>query len=133
MGSISGRQYNSWGCILSKANVTLVNYGIGNLQAFCNIYSRLNVTVDIASKPDELSHAKRIILPGVGAFDWAMTRLIDSGLRGILDDLVLKQKVPVLGVCVGMQMMAKESEEGVMPGLGWLDAKVKHFNQNNLL
>ena len=60
-----------------------------------------------------------------------MTRLIDPGLREILDDLVLKQKVPVLGVCVGMQMMAKESEEGVMPGLGWLDAKVKHFNQNN--
>ena len=132
MGSVKGSRYNSWRCILSKANVTLVNYGIGNLQAFCNIYSRLKITIDIASKPDELSHANRIILPGVGAFDWAMTRLIDTGLKEILDDLVLKQKVPVLGVCVGMQMMAKKSEEGVIPGLGWLNAEVKHFNHNNL-
>lgn len=132
MGPVSYSWYNSRRCILSRANVTLVDYGIGNLQAFFNIYSRLNVSIDIASTPEELSCAKRIILPGVGAFDWAMTRLIDSGLREMLDDLVLRQHVPVLGVCVGMQIMAKNSQEGVIPGLGWLDAKVKHFNRNNL-
>jgi glutamine amidotransferase len=107
--------------------VTLLNYGLGNIQAFYHIYERLNVEVRIASTPDELSGAERILLPGVGAFDWAMTRLNQSGLRDVLDDLVVCRKVPILGICVGMQMMAKFSEEGGMPGLGWIDAEVRRF------
>lgn len=112
--------------------LTLVNYGLGNLQAFHHIYTRLNLPVTIAAKPEELLKAEKIILPGVGAFDWAMTRLNNSGLRDILDKLVLEQGVPVLGVCVGMQMMANHSEEGVLPGLGWIDSIVKRFDVANL-
>ena len=109
--------------------ITLVDYGLGNVRAFSNIYKRLNIGVQVARTADELATAERIILPGVGAFDWAMTRLNDSGMRACLDDLVLQQKRPVLGVCVGMQMMAQRSDEGSLAGLGWLDAEVKRFDE----
>jgi len=108
--------------------VTLVDYGLGNIHAFHHIYTRLNLPVEIASNPEQLLRAEKIILPGVGAFDWAMTRLNESGLRETLDDLVLRQKVPVLGICVGMQMMANSSDEGSLPGLGWVDAVVKKLS-----
>jgi len=108
--------------------IAIVNYGLGNIHALANIYKKLNVTVCIASSPDELLTADRIILPGVGAFDWAMTRLNESGMRDTLDELVFGKGYPVLGICVGMQMMAKRSEEGVLAGLGWMDAEVKKFN-----
>jgi len=84
--------------------------------------------VEIATSPEQLSKAKRIVLPGVGAFDWAISRLNASGLRDTLDELVLRQRVPVLGVCVGMQMMARGSEEGDSPGLAWIDAEVERFD-----
>lgn len=109
--------------------ITLVNYGLGNLLAFHHIYTRLNIPVKIVSDPVELLQAKKIILPGVGAFDWAMTRLNDSGLRPALDEMVLKHHVPVLGICVGLQMMANRSDEGGLPGLGWIDAEVKRFDE----
>ena len=108
--------------------ITLLDYGLGNLAAFVNIYKRLNLPVAVAATVDELASAERIILPGVGSFDWAMTRLDESGMRHCLDDLVMVKKRPVLGVCVGMQMMAKGSEEGKLPGLGWIDAEVKRFD-----
>lgn len=104
--------------------VTLVNYGLGNIQAFAHIYRRLNLPVQVASTVEELREARKLILPGVGAFDWAMARLNASGLRETLEELVLDKKIPVLGVCSGMQMMARRSEEGTMPGLGWIDAEV---------
>ena len=107
--------------------VTLVGYGLGNIQAFANIYHRLSIPVVIASNADQLLGAEKLILPGVGAFDWAMARLNESGMRTRLDELVLHQKIPVLGVCVGMQMMANRSEEGEIPGLGWIDAEVVRF------
>jgi glutamine amidotransferase len=109
------------------AVVTLVNYGLGNIEAFAHIYKKLNISFDVAKTPDQLSMAKRIILPGVGAFDWAITRLNNSGLRDTLDEMVLGKKVPVLGVCVGMQIMAELSEEGVSPGLSWIDGEVVRF------
>ena len=112
--------------------VTLVNYGLGNIQAFANIYKRLNIPVAVARTGEELAGAERIILPGVGHFDWAMQRLQESGMRPILDKLVLKQGRPVLGVCVGMQMMALRSDEGKLPGLGWFDAEVKRFDETKL-
>lgn len=109
--------------------ITLVDYGLGNIQAFANIYKRLNIPVTVADTVDELAKATKIILPGVGAFDWAMTRLNESGLRECLDDLVMEQKRPVLGICVGMQMMAGKSDEGELEGLGWIDAEVKKFDE----
>ena len=131
MGIISSCRYNSWGCFLSSATVTIIDYGIGNIQAFRNIYSRLNISVEVASTPVELSRAQKIILPGVGAFDWAMERLSSSGLQETLTALVVKEKIPILGICVGMQMMAKRSEEGALAGLGWFDAEVRRFDPND--
>jgi glutamine amidotransferase len=109
--------------------IAIVNYGLGNLKAFINIFNRLNIPLIIAETNHELVKAEKIILPGVGAFDWAMRRLNESGLRDPLEKLVLVKKIPILGVCVGMQMMAKRSEEGVLDGLGWIDGEVKKFGQ----
>lgn len=107
--------------------IGIVNYRLGNVQAFANIYKRANIPAEVVETPDQLRRVDRIILPGVGAFDWAMTRLSDSGLRGALDDAVCNDKKPVLGVCVGMQMMADSSDEGRLPGLGWIRARVRKF------
>ncbi len=107
--------------------LTLVDYGIGNIQAFANIYRRLDIPVQTARTAGELAGASRIVLVGVGAFDWAMDRLDASGMRPELDQLVLERNVPVLGICVGMQMMARRSDEGQRLGLGWLPAEVRRF------
>ncbi len=108
--------------------ITIVNYGLGNIQAFVNIYKRLNIPVTVASTAGQLADADKIILPGVGAFDWAISCLNDSGMRETLDERVILHKRPVLGVCVGMQMMAQRSEEGRLPGLGWIEAEVRRFD-----
>lgn len=108
--------------------IALINYGLGNILAFANIYKRLNISAVVAGRESELAGATKIILPGVGSFDWAMTLLNASGMRASLDELVMVRKRPVLGVCVGMQMMAQRSEEGRSAGLGWIDAEVKKFD-----
>ena len=110
--------------------IGLVDYGLGNIQAFSNIYRRLGIETFAVRTASDLRSASRLILPGVGAFDWAMRKLQESGLRDVLDEEVLGSKKPVLGVCVGMQMMARSSEEGVLQGLGWLDATVVKFDTN---
>lgn len=112
--------------------ITIIDYGLGNLKAFANIYKRLNIPYQIVSNVEALSKASKLILPGVGAFDHAMTALKQSGMRETLDDLVLNKKVPALGVCVGMQMLAHSSEEGNLPGLGWVDGKVKKLDKTLL-
>lgn len=109
--------------------ISIVDYGLGNILAFVNIYKRLNLQVSVASTPEQLMKAEKIILPGVGSFDWAMARLNNSGLRKSLDSLVLDRKVPVIGICVGMQMMANRSDEGEMEGLGWINAEVRRFDE----
>ena len=90
----------------------------------------------IASNKDALKNASKIILPGVGAYDFAMEKINNSGMREILDKLVLQEKIPVLGICVGMQIMGKKSEEGSNKGLGWIDGEVLRFSlvkNDNLL
>ncbi len=108
--------------------ISIVDYGVGNIHAIANIYKRLNIPVRTARTAEELAEAERVILPGVGSFDWAMTRLNNSGMRETLDDVVLSKGRPVLGICVGMQMIAKRSDEGSLEGLGWIDAEVKKFD-----
>lgn len=108
--------------------ITIVNYGSGNIQAICNIYKRLGVVHTVASRPDEVAAGDRIILPGVGAFDQAMGELDRSGLREALDECVLGGGRPILGICVGMQLLAGSSEEGVRPGLGWIKGRVRRFD-----
>ncbi|MBY0496024.1 MAG: imidazole glycerol phosphate synthase subunit HisH [Cyanobacteria bacterium] len=109
--------------------ISIVDYGLGNVQAIANIYKRLNIPAQLVSTASALAEATRLVLPGVGAFDWAMSRLNDSGMRETLDHLVLRDRRPVLGICVGMQMMAHRSEEGVQHGLGWIDGVVKRFDE----
>ena len=109
--------------------IAIVDYGLGNIRAFGNIFKRLNIPFCYASEVSQLKNATRIILPGVGSFDYAMQRLNNSGLRDTLDELVLSKGIPVLGICVGMQIMAKSSDEGSSKGLGWLDTSVVKFQQ----
>ena len=108
--------------------LAIVNYGLGNIQAIANIYKRLDIPVQMAESSHDLFAAHKIILPGVGAFDWAMTRLNESGMRDVLDELVLKRHTPVLGICVGMQMMTEGSDEGSLEGLGWIGGRTKRFD-----
>ncbi len=105
--------------------IAIVDYGVGNVQAFLNVYKRQNIEAIAAKRPDDLAAAKKLVLPGVGHFDTAMERLDNSGLRPALEELVLKKTVPVLGVCVGMQMLASSSDEGSLPGLGWIEGHVR--------
>lgn len=110
--------------------ISILDYGVGNVQALLNIYKRLNIPARRAQTAEELAEAEKIILPGVGSFDWAMARLEKSGMRGALEDAVLRESKLVLGICVGMQMMAQRSEEGSSNGLGWFDAEVKKLKTN---
>lgn len=108
--------------------IKIIDYGLGNIRAFANVYERLNIAVSVAKTADDVKAAIKIILPGVGAFDYAMSKLNSSGMRETLDKLVLDRQVPILGICVGMQMLAQSSEEGVLPGLGWIDGTVRKFD-----
>jgi glutamine amidotransferase len=110
--------------------ITIVDYGLGNILAFVNVYKGLGIPVAIAKEASELTFATKLILPGVGAFDHAMQLLTQSGMRDALDEMVMSREVPVLGVCVGMQILALASEEGHMPGLGWVPGKVHSFRSN---
>lgn len=109
--------------------ITIIDYGVGNIFAFQNVFKRLDVECKIARNAEDLLGAKKIILPGVGSFDYAMDRLNASGMREKLDELVLVNHVPVIGICVGMQMMAKRSDEGNREGLNWIDAEVLKFDE----
>lgn len=110
--------------------ITIVDYGLGNIAAFATVYARANIKVSIAKAAADLKQASKLILPGVGHFDHAMRLLQQSGMRETLDEMVLQNKVLVIGVCVGMQMLARSSEEGDLPGLGWIDADVRSFKSS---
>ena len=107
--------------------IAIVDYGLGNVIAFANVYKKLNLPVIVVKQAQDLKQATKVILPGVGSFDNAMQRLEKSGMWQILDEMVLQRHIPVLGVCVGMQMLAHSSQEGKRPGLGWIDGQVQRF------
>ena len=108
--------------------IYIVDYGIGNLGSIENIILRTGGEVGISSNPIEIEKATKLILPGVGNFDYGMKKLKESGLNEIIEQKALKEKIPTLGICLGAQMMCKSSEEGIEPGLGWFDANVKKFD-----
>lgn len=110
--------------------ISIVNYGSGNLNAITNIYDQLKIDYEIAETVEDVLKAEKIILPGVGAFDYNMAKLNDSGIKEALDIAVLDKKVPVLGICLGLQIMVDSSEEGSGPGLGWIKGTVKKFNKD---
>lgn len=107
--------------------IRIVDYGVGNIQAFLTMFKHLGLAALRARTAAELEGATRLILPGVGAFDHAMMLLNQSGMRARLEELVLAQQTPVMGICVGMQMLASKSDEGVLPGLNWVSGRVKAF------
>lgn len=113
--------------------VTIVDYKAGNIASIQNMLKKIGVPSIISDKPDEVLRAEKIILPGVGAFDHGIQQLNQSGLRESLEKSVLEGGVPFLGICLGLQLLCQESEEGVEPGLGWIQAKTKRFNfqENN--
>lgn len=107
--------------------ITVVDYGLGNLGSIENMLKRINVPVNVTSNLSEIKKASKLLLPGVGKFDAAMNRINDSGLRDVLDEKALNEKIPVLGICLGMQLLTCSSEEGGVPGLGWIKATTKKF------
>jgi glutamine amidotransferase len=107
--------------------ISIVDYGLGNIGAFLNMYKRMNVPAKAVRAAGDLADATHIVLPGVGAFDHAMELLDASGMRRALDRKVMDEKVPVVGICVGMQILADTSEEGQGRGLGWIPGTVRHF------
>lgn len=111
--------------------IAIIDYGLGNILAFVNMYKRLNIPVKVAKTPNDLAGATKLILPGVGAFDHAMELLQSAGMRAPLDEMVLRERVPVLGICVGMQILANGSDEGSKPGLGWIPGRVRAFRSDS--
>jgi glutamine amidotransferase len=110
--------------------ITLIDYGVGNIFAFQNVYKRLDIPTKIAKTSQDLVDVQKLILPGVGSFDYAMSQLNASGMRENLDELVIEKKVPVMGICVGMQMMGNRSDEGKLEGLNWIDSEILKFDVN---
>ena len=107
--------------------IAIVDYGMGNLGSIRNMFKRIGVAAEVTGRVDDLARASKILLPGVGAFDSAMQRIDDSGLREVLERKALQERVPTLGICLGMQLLTRGSEEGRLPGLGWIAATTRRF------
>ena len=112
--------------------ITIIDYGMGNLGSIENMIKKIGYKSLITSDIEEIKHADKLILPGVGAFDHGMKQLRESGLIEILNQKVSIEKTPILGICLGMQLMTKSSEEGTIKGLGWIDAESKKFASDEL-
>jgi glutamine amidotransferase len=108
--------------------ITIIDYKTGNLGSIQNILKRIGEDSIVTSDKDEIACAKKLILPGVGSFDTGMRNLKDLDLINILNQKVIVEKIPVLGICLGMQLFSSGSEEGILPGLGWINANTMRFN-----
>lgn len=107
--------------------ITIIDYGLGNLGSIKNMLKKIGVASEITRDFNSIANAKKIILPGVGAFDNGMQNLKDFSLIDLLNKKVKEEKTPILGICLGMQLMTKSSEEGSLPGFGWIDAETIKF------
>ncbi len=110
------------------STITIVDYGVGNVGSIQNMLKKVGARSVVASSPDEILRATKLILPGVGAFDAGMDTLARSGLMDSLNRKALEERTPVLGLCLGMQLMTRGSQEGKLPGLGWVNADTCKFN-----
>lgn len=107
--------------------VAIINYGVGNLTSILNMHMRLGIQAMITGDAEEIRRADKLLIPGVGHFDKCMQNFNASGLRPLIERRVLEEGTPVLGICVGAQMMTRSSEEGQEKGLGWVDADTIKF------
>ena len=113
---------------MSSQRCIIVDYGTGNLNSIKRTLARMSVRSEIVSSTEEIRMADKIILPGVGHFGNAMSNLKNVGLVEVLNEKVLEDRTPILGICLGMELMAKRGEEGNVAGLGWLDAEAVRFD-----
>jgi glutamine amidotransferase len=107
--------------------LAIIDYGMGNLGSLANMLKKIRVPTKISSDIRDIESAEKIILPGVGSFDHGMQKLQELNLIDILNKKVIRDKTPILGICLGMQLFTKTSEEGVRQGLGWVDAETIKF------
>lgn len=112
--------------------ITIINYNAGNIKSIQNMLKRIGAKSCISADAKEIEQAEKLILPGVGHFDYGMRNLQESGLIGVLNKKVVVDKVPLLGICLGAQLLGNKSEEGIIPGLGWIDMEVVKFDENKL-
>jgi glutamine amidotransferase len=116
--------------------VVIIDSGIGNTGSILNMLRKIGAKAVISSEPEQIKAADKLIMPGIGAFDNGIKMLEKNGLIPLLERKVIKDKTPILGICLGMQLFTKKSEEGVLDGLGWVDAVTKKFrntvNENKI-
>ena len=111
-----------------KGEVVIVDYGLGNLASIRNMIKKIGGSAEITGDISRISDAERLIIPGVGAFPKGMTNLKEKNLIGILNKKALEDRIPVMGICLGMQLLSNYSAEGNVEGLGWIDAETKKFD-----
>ena len=107
--------------------IIIIDYGMGNLNSILNMVKKIGAEATISSNISDIEKAQKLILPGVGAFDTGMKNLHDLGFTSLLNDKIIENKTPILGICLGMQLFTNQSEEGERPGLGWINAETIRF------
>lgn len=112
--------------------ITIVDYGVGNLASIRNMLKKAGSEALISSRPEDILAAEKLVLPGVGAFDTCAEKLQQSGLQEVLNKKVLEEKTPLLGICVGMQLLMEGSDEGQLPGLGWIKGRIVRFRVDKM-
>jgi len=108
--------------------ITIVDYGMGNLGSVFNMFKKIGIASKITSDLEEIKTATKLLLPGVGSFDKAMQKINNSGIKQVLDQKVLIEETPILGICLGMQLLTNSSEEGKEKGLGYINASTIKFS-----
>lgn len=107
--------------------ISVLDYGAGNVGSVIRMIERAGGVAQRISSPDEVLVARKLLIPGVGAFDYGMAKLASRELLPALNVVAREERIPILGICLGMQLMCRSSEEGTLPGLGWIDAEVRYF------
>ena len=126
-----GNGLNDCAILTRYTMIAILNYGMGNLASIQNMFKKVGVPSRHITTADEIYAAQALIIPGVGKFDHAMRQIESMGLREALDQAALVRKIPILGICLGMQLMTRSSEEGQLPGLGWVKANTRLIDGAN--
>lgn len=113
--------------------IVVVDYGMGNLGSIVNMIKKIGYKCIVTSNLEEIKNATKLILPGIGSFDNGMRNLEQLNMLDVLNQKVMVDKTPILGICLGMQLMTKNSEEGRLAGFGWIDAETKKFVSDTFL